>query len=100
MATKVDNIDSSQEEELPNFSIKFDFETKRENEPAAKKRFLDTTAADRDKLLAESHARTTRYNMKWAVSVFNGKLVREKSLFYTKLNYGTTSTSTCFIKSV
>ena len=46
MATKVDDISFTIEEtDLPNFSLKFDFEREEEKKPAAKRRFIDTSEA-------------------------------------------------------
>ena len=55
MAAKLDDISVTIEEtDLPNFSLQFEFEIEEQNTPAAKKRFINTSEADRNKLFAES----------------------------------------------
>ena len=67
----------SEEEELPSFSLKFDFleetgdtdkpaELEMEAQPPKKKRFVETMEADRNKLLTESQSKNTSHSTKWA----------------------------------
>ena len=71
---KLDNISVTIEKtDLPIFLFQFEFEREEEIKPAAKKRFIDTSESDQDKLLAESHAKATKYSMKWTVSIKNCK---------------------------
>lgn len=72
------------EEDLPNFTLEFDFLKDEEQVPAEvvpelvaekpkkKRRFVDTTEEERNKLLNDSEAKATKYTTKWVVSLFSG----------------------------
>ena len=73
------------EEDLPNFTLEFDFLKEEEEVPAEvlpelvaeqpkkKRRFVDTTEEERKKLLNDSQAKATKYTTKWVVSLLSGK---------------------------
>ena len=73
------------EDDLPNFTLEFDFLEEEEvpsevlpefvaEQPKKKRRFVDTTEEEfRNKLLNDSQAKAPKYTTKWVVSLFSGK---------------------------
>ena len=74
------------EDDLPNFTLEFDFLEEEEEvpsevlpelvaeQPKKKRRFVDTTEEEfRNKLLNDSQAKATKYTTKWVGSLFSGK---------------------------
>ena len=73
------------EEDLRNFTLEFEFLKEEEEalaevlpelvaeQPKKKRRFVDTTEEERNKLLNDSQAKATKYTTKWVVSLFSGK---------------------------
>ena len=59
-------------DDLPNFQLHFPF-FEQESCPTPKKRFVEVTEEERDRLLEERGSQNTKYNTKWVVSLFEGK---------------------------
>ena len=82
---KVDKKEEFAEDDLPNFTLEFEFLKEEEEvlaevlpelvakQPKKKSRFVDSTEEERNKLSNDSQTKATKYKTKWVVSLFSGK---------------------------
>ena len=81
----MDKKEDFAEDDLPNFTLEFDFLKEEEEvlaevlpelvaeQPKKKSRSVDSTEEESNKLLNDSQTKATKYNTKWVVSLFSGK---------------------------